>query len=206
MLFGGIAHRRADHVAKQVDELEEAIEAVEDQLRDAAARAERPAIPGMPLPTGYGLQVRGPDNENIILPVCLPPGFELDSMVLCPEFLPRDQPQPAKSRPRRPRRPGSRRRAPAPAPAAAPSERFSGTLQYVFGTGEPGFSMDETFGGAVEADAPPARRVERHRDPPPRLRPPPVRRRRAAWRRPARRRRWRRRTGARRGSGRRAGA
>jgi hypothetical protein len=155
MLFGGIAHRRADHVAKQVDELGDAIEAVEDQLRETAsnpARPERPPIPGMPLPTGYGLQVRGPDNEHIILPVCLPPGFELDSMVLCPEFLPRDQPQPAvvASAPAPP---------PVPPVAAAPRERLSGTLQYVFGSGDPGFSMDETFGGAVEADAPPARRV-----------------------------------------------
>jgi hypothetical protein len=169
MLFGGIAHRRADHVAKQVDELEEAIEAVEDQLRDAGSRAERPAIPGMPLPTGYGLQVRGPDNENIILPVCLPPGFELDSMVLCPEFLPRDQPQPARvAAAPAPAPLAPVAAAPAPAPALlaeAPGERFSGTLQYVFGTGEPGFSMDETFGGAVEADAPPARRslgIETH--------------------------------------------
>ena len=160
ILFGGIAHRRADHVAKQVDELGEAIEAVEDQLRETAARPERPAIPGMPLPTGYGLQVRGPDNENIILPVCLPPGFELDSMVLCPEFLPRDQPQPATVAPAP---------APAPVPVAAaappPSERFSGTLQYVFGSGDPGFSMDETFGGEIDAPARPARRtigVETH--------------------------------------------
>lgn len=152
MLFGGIAHRRADHVAKHVDELEEAIEAVEDQLREVGTRAERPAIPGMPLPTGYGLQVRGPDNESIVLPVCLPPGFELDSMVLCPEFLPRDQPQPESE--------AAPAVAPAPEPVAvlpvspAPAlrERFSGTLQYVFGTGEPVFSMDETFGGAVEAD------------------------------------------------------
>jgi hypothetical protein len=157
MLFGGMAHRRADHVAKQVDELGDAMDAVEDQLRETAARPERPAIPGMPLPTGYGLQVRGPDDENIILPVCLPPGFELDSMVLCPEFLPRDEPQPATLAAAPP---------PAPvAPAAAPRERLSGTLQYVFGSGDPGFSMDETFGGAVEADAPPARRasgVETH--------------------------------------------
>jgi hypothetical protein len=154
MLFGGMAHRRADHVATQVDELGDAIEAIEDQLRETTSRPERPAIPGMPLPTGYGLQVRGPDNENIILPVCLPPGFELDSMVLCPEFLPRDQAQPVKAAV-----------APAPAPAPAPvavpvaaaRERLSGTLQYVFGTGEAAFSMDETFGGAIEADAPPRR-------------------------------------------------
>ena len=111
----------------------------------------------MPLPTGYGLQVRGPDNENIILPVCLPPGFELDSMVLCPEFLPRDEPQPA---------PVAAAPAPAPVPpaTAAPRERLSGTLQYVFGSGDPGFSMDETF-GEIGAPAPPARRasgVETH--------------------------------------------
>lgn len=178
MLVGSMAHRRTDHVAKQVDDLGEAIEAVgeaieavEEQIREVDARAaERPPIPGMPLPTGYGLQVRGPDNENIILPVCLPPGFELDSMVLCPEFLPRDQQQPA-----------TVAAAPAPAPvtpaaaAAAPTrptllpetprERMSGTLQYVFGTGDAGFSMDETFGGAVDAAPPAPRRasgVETH--------------------------------------------
>ena len=124
MLFGGMAHRRADTVSRQVDELGEAIEAVEDHLQAAeAARSERATMPGMPLPTGYGLQLRGPDEESIVLPVCLPPGFELASMVLCPEFL-----------------------------------------QYVFGS-TPGFSMDETFGGAVEADPPRparARGVETH--------------------------------------------
>jgi hypothetical protein len=54
--------------------------------------------------------------------------------------------------------------APAAAPAAVASERFSGTLQYVFGSGDPGFSMDDTFGGVVEAEAPPrrARGVETH--------------------------------------------
>jgi hypothetical protein len=142
MLFGGIAHRRADHVAKHVDELEEAIEAVEDQLREVGKGVERPVIPGMPLPTGYGLQVRGPDNESIVLPVCLPPGFELDSMVLCPEFLPRDQPQPVSAEA-------------VPAAALAPEPVAAepvAPLQYVFGTGDPIFSMNETFGGAVEAD------------------------------------------------------
>ena len=104
----------------------------------------KPPIPGMPLPTGYGLQVRGPDDESIVLPVCLPPGFELASMVLCPEFLPRDQPQPrgAAAPPRA--SPSPSRRA---VPAAARRDRLSGTLQYVFGN-DPGFSMDETFGGA----------------------------------------------------------
>jgi hypothetical protein len=161
MLFGGMAHRRAESVSRQVDELGEAMGAVEDHLREAEARSERPPIPGMPLPTGYGLQVRGPDDESIVLPVCLPPGFELASMVLCPEFLPRDQPQPAATPAPRP--------APQPiAPAAAPAvarERLSGTLQYVFGS-DPGLSMDETFGGAIEADEPRPTRaggVETHR-------------------------------------------
>jgi hypothetical protein len=47
---------------------------------------------------------------------------------------------------------------------AAPRERLSGTLQYVFGSGDAGFSMDETF-GEIGAPAPPARRasgVETH--------------------------------------------
>jgi outer membrane murein-binding lipoprotein Lpp len=186
MLFGGIAHRRADHVAKQVDELGEAIEAVEDQLRETAARPERPAIPGMPLPTGYGLQVRGPDNESIILPVCLPPGFELDSMVLSPEFLPRDEPRPAAparapqpaapavaaavpapvpARAPQPAAPAVAAASPAPAPVAGGRERLSGTLQYVFGSSDPAFSMDETFGGAVDAEGRRPRRssgVETH--------------------------------------------
>lgn len=170
MLFGGMAHRRAGHVARQVDGLGEAVEAVEETLRETAARPpERPAIPGMPLPTGYGLQVRGPDDESIILPVCLPPGFELASMVLCPEFLPAPQqaparaPVPAPATAARPQPALLPDPAPAPRPAPAPAaartaappavpvrERLSGTLQYVFGN-DPGFSMDETFGGAVDA-------------------------------------------------------
>ena len=114
----------------------------------------------------------GPTTESIVLPVCLPPSFELDSMVLCPEFLPRDQPQQAPVATAPPPQPVAPVAAevpmaePALARAATPRERLSGTLQYVFGSGDPGFSVDETFGGAVEADAPPARRrssgVETH--------------------------------------------
>ena len=159
MLFGGMAHRRAQSVTRQIEDLGEALESVEDQLRESEVRDERPPIPGMPLPTGYGLQVRGPDDESIVLPVCLPPGFELASMVLCPEFLPREQaaPVPAPAAPPV-AAPPAPRAAPAPAPVPAPSaERFSGTLQYVFGE-DPGFSVDETFGGTVAADdARPAR-------------------------------------------------
>jgi hypothetical protein len=180
MLFGGMAHRRAERVSRQVGELEEAVEAVEDHLRESeargeAVRSERPPIPGMPLPTGYGLQVRGPDDENIILPVCLPPGFELASMVLAPEFLPREEPQSAPATPpaRVPAPPAARPRVvepePEPAVAAAPRvparERLSGTLQYVFGS-DPDYSVDESFGGAVEAEPPPrparTRGIETH--------------------------------------------
>jgi hypothetical protein len=170
MLFGGMAHRRAGTVAKQVDDLGVAMEAVEETLRETAARPpERPQIPGMPLPTGYGLQVRGPDDESIILPVCLPPGFELASMVLCPEFLPREETSAPPARVAAPAPVAAARPQPAPVPAPAPQpapapaaaraaappnvpvrERLSGTLQYVFGN-DPGFSMDETFGGAVDA-------------------------------------------------------
>jgi hypothetical protein len=178
MLFGGMAHRRAGTVARQVDELGDAVEAVEETLRETAARPpERPAIPGMPLPTGYGLQVRGPDDESIVLPVCLPPGFELASMVLCPEFLPRDEAAAPPARTAAPARAAAAPQPPAPAPrpafapaaakAATPPppaplrERLSGTLQYVFGN-DPGFSMDETFGGAVDA-APDAAEVRPRR-------------------------------------------
>jgi hypothetical protein len=162
MLFGGMAHRRAENVSRQVDELGEAIEAVEDQLRQAEERPSRPPVPGMPLPTGYGLQVRGPDDESIVLPVCLPPGFELASMVLCPEFLPRDQPAPAAAPTPQP----APEPEPVPAAGGAPiRERLSGTLQYVFAN-DPGFSVDETFGGAVAADEPKPKRttgIETHR-------------------------------------------
>jgi hypothetical protein len=119
------------------------------------------SVPGMPLPTGYGLQVRGPQGESIVLPVCLPPGFELDSMMLCPEFLPRVETSGPKRRATdaRPKPLGAtaprpapapapaRAAAPAPtppAPAAAPSAgRLDGVLQLVFGA-------DQTFSHRIE--------------------------------------------------------
>ena len=92
-------------------------------------------------------------------------------MVLCPEFLPRDQPAPAAAPAPEP----APEPAPVPAVAGAPiRERLSGTLQYVFGN-DPGFSVDETFGGNVAAGEPAPRRSARHRDPPP-LAAPGVRR------------------------------
>ena len=81
-------------------------------------------------------------------------------MVLCPEFLPRDQPQPAKVAPAPRRRRCLRRRR----RTNAARERLSGTLQYVFGSGDPGFSMDETFGGEIAPRPAPRRAsgVETH--------------------------------------------
>src|SRR4051812_45281746 len=78
----GVMQRRVGDNERRAEE------AIEPPVAPPPAPAAAP-IPGMPLPTGYGLQVRGPLGESIVLPVCLPPGFELDSMMLCPEFLPR---------------------------------------------------------------------------------------------------------------------
>jgi hypothetical protein len=115
--------------------------------------AASPSIPGMPLPTGYGLQVRGPMGESIVLPVCLPPGFELDSMMLCPEFLPRVEaaapaapplaaaaapapPTPHAALPVPPARPAR--------PEAPPTAgRLDGVLQLVFGA-------DQRFSSSLE--------------------------------------------------------
>jgi hypothetical protein len=78
LALGGAINRRVGEVDRRVDELS-------DEVAEARATpAPAPSIPGMPLPTGYGLQVRGPQGESIVLPICLPPGFELDSMMLSP--------------------------------------------------------------------------------------------------------------------------
>ena len=79
-VFGGLLHRRVG----QVDER------VETMVKSVGEQASRPPVPGMPLPTGYGLQVKGPLGEDIQIPVCLPPGFELGSLVLRPSFLPEE--------------------------------------------------------------------------------------------------------------------
>jgi len=135
MLFGSIAGKRVLEAAERVESLAAEVEETRRELEDAPA-----PLPGMPLPTGYGLQVRGPHSEEIVLPVCLPPGFELDSMMLVPEFLP----QPARDRvPDAPKSPhGPVPVAPAAAAPekdedadedAAPAERMAGLVQMVFG-------------------------------------------------------------------------
>ena len=49
-VFGGLIHRKVGHVDDRVG-------LVEDVVEDLALS---PQVPGMPLPTGYGLQVKGP--------------------------------------------------------------------------------------------------------------------------------------------------
>lgn len=80
-VFGGLIHRKVGHVDDRVG-------VVEDVVEDLALS---PQVSGMPLPTGYGLQVKGPAAEDILIPVCLPPGFELGSLVLKPSFLPDEE-------------------------------------------------------------------------------------------------------------------
>ena len=103
-VFGGLIHRKVGHVDDRVG-------LVEDVVEDLALS---PQVPGMPLPTGYGLQVKGPASEDILIPVCLPPGFELGSLVLKPSFLP-DEEQAATAA----AAPTTNVSAPAPAAAAA---------------------------------------------------------------------------------------
>jgi hypothetical protein len=139
MLLSGLAqHRKNDELDRKVEGIADDVEAI------ASKPAPQPSpVPGMPLPTGYGLQVRGPAGESILVPVCLPPGFELDSMMLCPEFLP------AEARPKATAAPAPslestslESTSPADGPADpaerretadAAVERIAGTLQYVFG-------------------------------------------------------------------------
>ncbi len=102
-VFGGLLHQKVGQVGARVGSIEQAVQ-------DQAEHQAQPAPAGMPLPTGYGLQVRGPAGEDILIPVCLPPGFELDSMVLRPAFLPDEH-----------RRPAPVNMAPAAAPAPAPA-------------------------------------------------------------------------------------
>jgi hypothetical protein len=135
MILSGLAQQRKnDEIDRKVEEISDDVEAIASQPVPQA-----PPVPGMPLPTGYGLQVRGPVGESILVPVCLPPGFELDSMMLCPDFLPAEArptasaapvPAPESTSPAddAPADPAERRET-----ADAAVERIAGTLQYVFG-------------------------------------------------------------------------
>jgi hypothetical protein len=134
-VFGGLIHRKVGHVDDRVG-------LVEDVVEDLALS---PQVPGMPLPTGYGLQVKGPVGEDILIPVCLPPGFELGSLVLKPSFLP-DEEQPAAPAP------VATTAAPRPMPSDRPSDRLGEAIQLVYSE-ESNF---RTAGGEGLTSRPPA--------------------------------------------------
>lgn len=142
----GLIHRK-------VGQVEERVEHVERVQDDAALAPVREEPAGMPLPTGYGIQVTGPGAEDIVIPICLPPGFELASLVIVPSFLPEGEPAPAR---------GSAEPAPADpvvTPAPAPSERLDGGVRLVYGDG-PAYSahLDQTPAPAERArELPPLR-------------------------------------------------
>jgi hypothetical protein len=121
LAVGGLLHHRVGQVGLRVEQVEQSVQ----------ERAEQPPAPpaGMPLPTGYGLQVRGPVGEDILIPVCLPPGFELDSMVLRPAFLPDEQRRAAPVNVAPPIAPVPV----GPVPAASPErDRLADALQLVY--------------------------------------------------------------------------
>ena len=115
----GLIHRKVGHVERVQD--------------DVAARPPvREETSGMPLPTGYGIQVTGPNGEDIVIPVCLPPGFELASLVIAPSFLPEGEP--ARTEPELPAMAASAApAASADAPAPAPAERLDRGMRLVYG-------------------------------------------------------------------------
>jgi hypothetical protein len=120
-VFGGLIHRK-------VGQVDDRIGLVEDVVEDLALS---PHVPGMPLPTGYGLQVKGPASEDILIPVCLPPGFELGSLVLKPSFLP-DEERAAESAPAVAVTPLTRPAAPPPRAADRPGDRLGEAIQLIY--------------------------------------------------------------------------
>ena len=184
MLFGGMAHRRADHVARQVDELGEA-----HRGRGGAAARDRRAPGRAPADPRHAAADRlrparcaAPTTRASSSPSACRRASSSRRWCSAPSSCrarrrrPRRRRCGARPAPQRlarspPRRPRARTRAgDRSVPTLAPMrERLSGTLQYVFGN-DPGFSIDETFGGAVDAAEP--RGVaqlapERRRDAPP---------------------------------------
>jgi hypothetical protein len=126
-VFGGLIHRKVGKVDDRVGLVEEVVEDL----------ALSPQVPGMPLPTGYGLQVKGPEAEDILIPVCLPPGFELGSLVLKPSFLPEEEHAAAQAHEPAAAAPSASVPVmqPAPAAAAAPAaqgDRLGEAIQLVY--------------------------------------------------------------------------
>jgi hypothetical protein len=121
-VFGGLIHRK-------VGQVDDRVGLVEDVVEDLALS---PQVPGMPLPTGYGLQVKGPAAEDILIPVCLPPGFELGSLVLKPSFLPDEKHGAESAPPVVGVTPLARPSAPAPKAAERPSDRLGEAIQLIY--------------------------------------------------------------------------
>jgi hypothetical protein len=144
----GLIHRKVGHVEERVEQ----VERVQDEVAQAPVRDE---VAGMPLPTGYGIQVTGPGAEDIVIPICLPPGFELASLVIVPSFLPDGEAAPARGNGAA--APVAEPHAPAPEPAPAPAERLDGGVRLVYGEG-PAYSAQ------LDQAPPPA---ERSRELPP---------------------------------------
>ena len=139
-VFGGLLHRRVGLVDDRMETIARSVDE-----RKAASPAT--ARDGMALPTGYGLQVRGPVGEDLLVPVCLPPGFELGSLVLRPSFLPEEH-APAAQPARRPApvgavRPLGPRAVPDPRPTA---ERLDAAIQLIY-------SDDAAFHTHIDASA-----------------------------------------------------
>ena len=143
----GLIHRKVGQVEQRVEH----VERVQD---DVAAQAPvRQETAGMPLPTGYGIQVTGPNGEDIVIPVCLPPGFELASLVIAPSFLPEGEASPAPAPPAAPSIPAPAFPVEASAPTPPPAERLDGGMRLVYGDSQP-------YSAHLEQDTPaPAERL-----------------------------------------------
>ncbi len=161
----GLIHRKVSQVEHRVEHVEQ----VQDEL------AEQPAGPGpgpdapsgMPLPTGYGIQVTGPGNEDIVIPICLPPGFELGSLVIVPSFLPDGERVPAEAvRPVAVAPLADDDPTDAPAPQGAPAERLDGGVRLVYGESQPySAQLDQTpLPAPGEREAPALREAPPLRD------------------------------------------
>jgi hypothetical protein len=70
-----------------------------------------------------------------VIPVCLPPGFELASLVIAPSFLPEGEP--ARVEPQLPTMPASLVPKPPEPSAPAPAERLDGGMRLVYGESQP---------------------------------------------------------------------
>jgi hypothetical protein len=140
-VFGGLIHRK-------VGQVDDRVGLVEDVVEDLALS---PQVPGMPLPTGYGLQVKGPAGEDILIPVCLPPGFELGSLVLKPSFLPDEEQDAAAAGPA-----PAARVAPLTMPSAPSAERSNDRLGEAIQLVYSEESAFRTAGGEGLTSKPPA--------------------------------------------------